>query len=264
MTLSTERQQEMDYLAAKLSDLMKASRGPAESRGATFLQWAQFAVTGIVATILAAYGLIIQQHQQTQDELLKEQQQHVQEQETQASKAKVILDFMPALADSQDAPKAKIALQAIEKFIDIDFAKNVTLIVNSPALKEGLTSIQDTIQAKLVPVPTTAVAAAPAAQVTGWVYLGNYTSGAWTSRYFNNENQAGLQTPQELAAGKPTIGVRAETGAVNLRPQPPSSGTRLTPTAVVSEIRARDKLKIQEVQAVPGTTFWWAHVTKVQ
>ncbi len=260
MALDKERQEEADYLAAKLAEMMKDQRSPGDNR-IFYLQVAQFVVTGIVATILAAYGMIIQQHQQAQDALMKEAQQHVQEQETQAAKAKVVLDFMPALADNQDVPKAKIALQAIEKFIDIDFAHNITVIVNTPALKEGLASIQDTMQAKLEPVSAPPSGPAPA-QRAGWVYLGDYSGSGWTSRYFSISGKPDLASPQELAAGKPEIGVRADVGAANLRSQPPTSGTRLNISSVLGQVRGGEKWRVDEVQPVPGTSFWWAHVTK--
>jgi len=262
MPLDKDRQEEADYMAEKLADLLKESRSLSDRREnrAFYLQVAQFVVTGIVATILAAYGTIIQQHQERQDELAKQAQQTLQQEEAQTTKAKVILDFMPALADTQDASKAKIALQAIEKFIDIDFAKNVTVIINTPALKEGLAGIQDNLQAQLQPV---SAPAAGGAQKTGWVYLGNYVNSAWAPRYFTGSGQSDLPSPLDLVAGKSTISVKAEIGAANLRSQPPSSGTRLTATSVLAQVHTNEKLKVDDVQPVPGTTFWWAHVTKI-
>jgi hypothetical protein len=231
---------------------------------------------GIVGTAITFYA----------DRIKSEQERHNQEiatslkeDETKAAKAKVILEFIPALSDPQDKMKPKIALQAIEKFIDLDFAQKITVLVNTPALNEGLARIQDERLAKIEPVPAAAkidmaakMADAPATPLDkalegGWVYLGNYDpshpENPWQTQYFvlqGQEKEPG-KLPEPKMLERQTIHVSDNIGMSNLRSDMPRNGVRLEQASVLRHVKSKELLKVLQVEAVPGTKLYWARVT---
>jgi hypothetical protein len=263
-----------DELVEKIGAMLKASNATNErtERIKIGIQVAQLVLVGIVGTAITFYA----------DRIKSEQERHNQEiaaslkeDETKAAKAKVILEFIPALSDPQDKMKPKIALQAIEKFIDLDFAQKITVLVNTPALNEGLARIQDERLAKIEPVPAAAktdtaakTADAPAATSdkapeAGWVYLGNYDpsheENPWQTQYFVVDKEPKFPDPKMLA-GK-TVHVSDNIGMSNLRSDMPRNGVRLEQASVLRHVKSKEMLKVLQVEAVPGTKLYWARVT---
>jgi hypothetical protein len=270
-----------DEMVEKIGAMLKEShatnaRTERTERIKIGIQVAQFIVVGIVGTAITFYA----------DRIKSEQERHNQdiaaglkEDETKAAKAKVILEFIPALSDPQDKMKPKIALQAIEKFIDLDFAQKITVLVNTPALNEGLARIQDERLAKIEPVPAapkadTAAkpadapsAVATAAPDAGWVYLGNYdpshADNPWQTQYFvlQGQEREPAKLPEPKALERQTIHVSDMIGMSNLRSDMPRNGVRLEQASVLRHVKTKEMLKVLQVEAVPGTKLYWARVT---
>jgi hypothetical protein len=255
-----------DELVEKFGAMLKESHATNErtEKIKIGIQIAQFVLVGLVGTAITFYA----------DRIKSEQERHNQEiaaslkeDETKAAKAKVILEFIPALSDPQDRMKPKIALQAIEKFIDIDFAQKITLLVNTPAIREGFVQIQDEQQAKIEPV--SAAAKTPDATASdkaedGWVYLGNYDTSRgenpWQTQYFVVQGQEAGKLPAPKELEKATVHVSDSVGMSNLRSDMPRNGVRLEQASVIRHVKSNEKLSVVRVEAVPGTKLYWASV----
>lgn len=265
-----------DELVEKIGAMLKASNATNErtERIKIGIQVAQLVLVGVVGTAITFYA----------DRIKSEQERHNQEiaaslkeDETKAAKAKVILEFIPALSDPQDRMKPKIALQAIEKFIDLDFAQKITVLVNTPALNEGLARIQDERLAKIEPVPAAAkvdtAAKTPDAAATtsdkaveeGWVYLGNYDpsqeGNPWQTQYFVLQDQEAGKFPAPKTLENQSVHVSDNIGMSNLRSDMPRNGVRLEQASVLRHVKSKEMLKVLRVEAVPGTKLYWARVT---
>ncbi|HSS87301.1 MAG TPA: hypothetical protein VLL30_26435 [Reyranella sp.] len=261
-----------DELVEKIGAMLKESHATNErtEKIKIGIQIAQFIFVGIVGTAITFYADRIKSEQERHNQEIA---RSLQEDETKAAKAKVILEFIPALSDPQDKMKPKIALQAIEKFIDIDFAQKITVLVNTPAIKEGFVQIQDERQAKIEPVPgaaktADATAATPdKAQEAGWVYLGNYDPAngekPWQTQYFvvqGQEKEPNKFPDPKMLAGK-TVHVTDSIGMSNLRSDMPRNGVRLEQAVVLRHVKSNEMLKVVQVEAVLGTKLYWARVT---
>lgn len=266
MTIDTQSQEQADYLAEKLGSLLKELRARSSwmDKISIGLQVMQFVVVSVVGTAVTWYADKIKTQQEAHNETITQQ---LREEENRAAKAKVVLEFMPALADPTDKLRPKIALKAIETFIDLGFANQLTGMVATPALKEGLVVIQDQRQAQVEPVAQPATPDAKP-QESGWVYLGNYDpvfrDKPWQTQYFVVHGQETdsdtLPTPDELAKGK-IIHVSQAVAEANLRNTRPQNGVKLDQNSVIRHVGVKDLLTLDHVEPVAGTKLYWGHVT---
>ena len=162
--------------------------------------------------------------------------------------------FIPHL--TADEENKKVALIAITTLGHEEIARKLGELYPS----EGTNKAIDSIDARAIPanqseipIPTTAMAESSDNSVTGWVYLGRYTSNRWKTRYMQFKETA---VPSKLV--DKILSVRQQTGALNVRSGPPSLFGRLQ--NVTDVLKAGSKVRVLEIDSTPLTGGVWAKV----
>lgn len=182
--------------------------------------------------------------------------QEAQNQQHLLNKAQTLVAFMPHLSSTPEM--REVALFGISALGYPDLAIRLTQLRRKDE-PESARNVADAIMRE-APASVSA-SATPAETVTsskptseiGWVYLGNYSAGTWSSQYLEFAKTA---SPDALIGQ--TFTVSGRTGALNVRVgMPTEQGEFLK---VVKVLQPGQKVRILELHPWSSTGYMWARV----
>ncbi len=225
-----------------------------------------FLSTVVIATVALIVNSTLDLRQQRREDVAKQEQQRLAEEQHQLARVQTLSSFMPHLSGSPESRDT--AIYAIQALGYTDLATRLAQYTNSQ--KAGDTIMRTALasasvqpvggDANVQPVEgsqTVGVAPPPPPSKEteiGWAYVGDYSANKWNTRYLDfpeSENWKALALK--------IFKVRPETGALYVRPQmPDENGQFFKP---VSVLRSGTSVKILEVRQWSTTGYTWARIS---
>ena len=223
------------------------------SRGKTFWDVLPAISTFLSSVVLGIVALMVNASYSERQSLRAEE---AQQQQRQLNQVQTLVAFMPHLSSSTPETR-EAALFGISALGYTDLALKLTTLHqgNDPqAGRQVADALMRDAPGSSEPAPTTEPApSGAAAKNIGWVYLGDYSDGRWTTRYLDFAPTA---TPASLQGR--SFAVRSETGALNVRVGMPTDQGEFP--RISRALAPGTSVQILEVRPWLTTGYQWARV----
>jgi hypothetical protein len=179
-----------------------------------------------------------------------------QEQQQKLNRVQTLVAFMPHLSSTSET--REVALFGIAALGYPDLALKLTQLRKSDTPQSG-PNVADAIMRNAsasVPLQAPVDVSRPAKGTSdeiGWVYLGNYSGGQWSTQYLSFSSST---SPDSLVGQ--THSVHAKTGALNVRVGMPTEQGEFL--GITRTLPAGAKVRILEVHPWLTTGYIWARV----
>lgn len=225
------------------------------SNGKTFWDVLPAISTFLSSVVLGVVALMVNASYTERQSVRAEE---AQKQQRQLNQVQTLVAFMPHLSSSTPETR-EAALFGISALGYTDLALKLTTL-HQGGDPQASRQVADAIMRDAPGSSDTTAAtpqAAPGAATTrdlGWIYLGDYSAGRWTTRYLD---LAGNAAPTTLVGQ--TFAVRSETGALNVRVGMPTDQGEFP--RISRALSPGTRVRILEVRPWLTTGYQWARVS---